>query len=152
MSVRGWVYVIENHAMPGIVKVGFSTKDPNLRAKELEGSGIPRPFKLVYDALVIEPRSVEQAAHSILDASREGKEWFRCSRITAIEAIRQSAVEILVEQHYFQPDAPQELNSHSCDFQPCNNAGAKSYKGVFYCFEHYKQLRQWRFDAARQKR
>jgi hypothetical protein len=35
MAIRGWVYVIFNEAMPDLVKVGYSTKDPNLRAEEL---------------------------------------------------------------------------------------------------------------------
>jgi len=33
--MKGWVYVISNKAMSGLVKVGYSTKDPELRAAEL---------------------------------------------------------------------------------------------------------------------
>ena len=28
MVIRGWVYVIVNRAMPNLVKIGYSTKDP----------------------------------------------------------------------------------------------------------------------------
>lgn len=97
MSVRGWVYVITNKAMPDLVKVGYSTKDPMLRAKELDGTGIPHAFEVVYDALVLGPREVEQKAHKVLVGFREGKEWFRCSVDVAVRAIRQSAEKIYQE-------------------------------------------------------
>lgn len=41
VSIRGWVYVIDNPAMPDILKIGYSTKDPSLRAKELASRGFP---------------------------------------------------------------------------------------------------------------
>ena len=42
--MKGWVYVISNQAMPDLVKVGFSTKDPTLRASELNHTGSPHPY------------------------------------------------------------------------------------------------------------
>lgn len=68
MSIRGWVYVLSNKAMPGLVKVGYSTKDPVLRIDELSGTGLPYAFELEYDALVGEPRDVEQKVHKRLAA------------------------------------------------------------------------------------
>jgi hypothetical protein len=88
LKVRGWVYVITNKAMPGLVKVGFSTKDPKLRADELNHTGIPHPYIVQYDALVEHPYGIEQRVHSKLFAVREGKEWFRCSAAEAISAVR----------------------------------------------------------------
>jgi hypothetical protein len=87
-TMRGWVYVITNNAMPGLVKVGFSRKDPNLRAKELNHTGAPHPYIVAYDAMVYEPRDIEQKVHSDLSRVREGKEWFRCSLRDAIASIR----------------------------------------------------------------
>ena len=86
-AIRGWVYIITNKAMPGLVKVGFSTKDPVLRASELNHTGAPHPFEVAYDILVEEPRDVEQKVHDALREKREGKEWFRCSVEEAISAI-----------------------------------------------------------------
>jgi hypothetical protein len=37
--MKGWVYIISNKAMPDLVKVGFSTKDPQLRAQEFDNAG-----------------------------------------------------------------------------------------------------------------
>jgi hypothetical protein len=47
--MKGWVYVITNLAMPGLVKVGYSRKDPELRAAELNSTGTPHPFVVEYE-------------------------------------------------------------------------------------------------------
>jgi hypothetical protein len=88
MVVRGWVYVMTNLAMPGLVKVGFSTKDPQLRAKELDGTGLPHPFIVAYDALLEEPRQVEIGVHRELGRHREAKEFFRVSVDVAVHAVK----------------------------------------------------------------
>ena len=91
LFTRGWVYVIANDAMPGILKVGYTTKDSFRRAKQLGGSGVPHVFQVMYEAYVEYPRTVEQATHEMLMSKREGKEWFRCSKEEAIAAIRACA-------------------------------------------------------------
>ncbi len=95
-QVRGWVYVITNEAMPNLVKVGFSMKEPTLRAKELDGPWAPKPHVVAYDALVFEPRRVEQAAHALLEEFNHGKEWFKCSTRVAVSAIKKAAGDALV--------------------------------------------------------
>lgn len=87
--MKGWVYVITNRAMPGLVKIGFSTKDPELRAEELNHTGAPHPYQVEYDILIDEPRNFEQAAHAKLRECKEGKEWFRCTSERAIVAIKE---------------------------------------------------------------
>lgn len=91
LFTRGWVYVIVNKAMPGILKVGYTTKDSFLRAKQLSGSGVPHVPQILYEAYVEYPITVEQATHAMLMSKREGKEWFRCSKEEAITAIRACA-------------------------------------------------------------
>jgi hypothetical protein len=88
LGIRGWVYAISNPSMPGLVKVGFSTKDPSLRANELGGTGSPTPFEVIYDVLVLNPRDCEQKVHKTLTPHHHGKEWFRCSPQEAVSAIR----------------------------------------------------------------
>ncbi len=102
-NVRGWVYVITNAAMPGLVKVGFSLKDPVLRAGELGGTGVPHPYKVRYDALVTNPRKVERRAHEILVGELDRKEWFKCSAAIAIEAIRSAAERKMLLEHESVP-------------------------------------------------
>ena len=87
--MKGWVYVIANPAMPGVVKVGYSTKDPELRASELNNTGAPHPYVVEYEALVEEPRDIEQRVHRKLSGDREGREWFRCSPEFAVSVIQE---------------------------------------------------------------
>ncbi len=86
--MKGWVYVITNKAMPGLVKVGYSMKDPEIRAEELNHTGAPHPYQVKYEVLVEEPRAIERAVHKQLQSQGEGKEWFRCSTDEAAAAIR----------------------------------------------------------------
>lgn len=74
--------------MPGLVKVGYSMKDPALRAEELDHTGSPHPYIVDYEVLVNEPRDIEQKVHSHLKSHKEGKEWFRCSSEEAIATIQ----------------------------------------------------------------
>jgi len=155
VSIRGWVYIIDNEAMPNILKIGYSTKDPTLRARELAGTGSPHSFRVVFDVLVNEPMAVEQATHAMLASKREGKEWFRCSHVEAIEAIRACAKSILIERN----NSKEYQSSHdegitkseprACSYYGCKEVGTSSYKSFAYCDEHHKAMRKRRFDAAR---
>jgi hypothetical protein len=88
MDKRGWVYIITNKSMPGLLKVGYSSKDPIIRAKELAQTGLAHPYIVQYDVLIKGPRDIEQQVHKVLHARREGKEWFRCSINEAVKVIR----------------------------------------------------------------
>lgn len=89
IGVRGWVYVISNKSIPGLVKVGYSTKDPTSRAEELNHTGIPHKYVVDYDVLVDDPFRIEKKAHKLLGSVHESKEWFRCSAENAVVAIKQ---------------------------------------------------------------
>ena len=89
--MRGWVYVITNKSMPDFLKVGFTLKDPNLRARELNSTGLPHSYVVEYEVFVEHPRHCEQKAHTLLKEYREGKEWFNCSLAHAISVIQKVA-------------------------------------------------------------
>ncbi|MEK6725095.1 MAG: GIY-YIG nuclease family protein [Deltaproteobacteria bacterium] len=102
--MKGWVYVISNKAMEGIIKVGHSTKDPELRAQELNHTGSPHPYTVEYEMLIEEPYRVEQAAHKVLSEFHEGKEWFRCTPEQAVSAIRQVAGNKQILENFTRPE------------------------------------------------
>lgn len=140
--------------MPGLVKVGFSTKAPMLRAKELANTGAPHPYEVLYDALVEEPRMIEASAHALLESHREGREWFRCSVEQAIQAIRQSVGKILSERSYSSLEKGAEFDAvmapHvQCYYADCSNPVVRTYKGRFLCADHDKAERRSRFGVAR---
>lgn len=86
--MRGWVYVLTNKSFPSLVKIGFSTKDPQNRAEKLTGTGHPHPFLVAYEALIESPRNVEQAVHTELEPDREAKEFFRVTVEFAVRTIQ----------------------------------------------------------------
>ena len=87
---EGWVYVLTNEAMPGLVKTGYTMNDPAIRAEELSGSSVPLPFVVAYKALVVGPKQIEQEVHGKLDSKRlnDKREFFKCEPFEAIRYIR----------------------------------------------------------------
>ena len=98
--MKGWVYVISNKAMPGLVKVGHSTKDPELRAKELDNTGSPHSYLVEYWMLIEDPYEIEQKTHRQLSSKREAKEWFKCTVEEAVIAIKQIAGSHVLSEEY----------------------------------------------------
>jgi hypothetical protein len=44
---RGYVYILINPAFAGFVKIGKTTKDSEVRAREVSaGSGVPAPYAI----------------------------------------------------------------------------------------------------------
>lgn len=105
--MRGWVYVISNESMPGMIKVGFSMKDPTARAAELANTGVPRPYVVDYEVLIEDPESIEKAAHARLQKSRvsQQREWFQCSTMEAVQAIRELIGSAALLENVIRADA-----------------------------------------------
>jgi len=98
--MAGFVYVMSNPAMPGLVKIGKSDKDPSGdRARELRTTGVPYPFKVEYFAFVEGHHELEKTLHSFFAKHRVDKdrEFFRISPDVVIEAIK-SRVKVLYEK------------------------------------------------------
>lgn len=102
--MKGWVYIISNRGMPGLIKIGYSSKDPELRAKELDGTGAPHPYEVDYEILVPDPYLVEQAAHVKLSDKKEAKEWFRASLDDGVLAIRSVADGKIQVENFIKAD------------------------------------------------
>jgi hypothetical protein len=77
--MKSWIYIITTKSMPNLIKIGFSRKDPELRAFELNNTGNPYNYKVEYDALVSDPIEIKKKSHEILIIFHENKEWFNCS-------------------------------------------------------------------------
>ena len=90
----GWVYVLTNSAMPGLVKIGLTTRNPRDRAAELTAAtGVPAPFVIAWCRAATDCAYVEAAVHRMLDDRRvSGKrEFFRCDVQTARQVIEAAA-------------------------------------------------------------
>lgn len=93
--MRGWVYIITNKGFDGLVKIGFSERPPEFRAKELGNAGSPYSCTVQYEILVEDPRKIEKTIHRNLSPKLENKEWFRCSIADAIQSVKKLRVKTL---------------------------------------------------------
>ena len=50
MTSEGIVYVLTNPAIPGMVKIGKTSRGMNARLNELYSTGVPLPFECAYAA------------------------------------------------------------------------------------------------------
>ena len=77
---KGFVYILDNPSLEGMVKIGATTKKPSKRCLELSSStSIPTPFNIVYSQPSMNPFKVESIVHTILDEYRVNKnrEFFK---------------------------------------------------------------------------
>jgi hypothetical protein len=91
---EGFVYILINPAMPGLVKIGLTTDTSEARAAQLStSSGIPSEFVVVYDELVADSAAVERSLHDQFREYRPNprREFFRIPIKTAIKALQHEA-------------------------------------------------------------
>lgn len=88
-SNSGFVYILTNPSMPGLVKVGKTTNTPNQRMGELHSTGVPTPFALEFSISVRDCHDAERSAHKALSYCRisNNREFFRVEPKRAIEKI-----------------------------------------------------------------
>lgn len=91
----GYVYVLVNPSMQGIVKVGRTERDPEERVKELSSAtGVPTPFILVYHAYFDSCSEAEQRVHAALELKgyrvSTNREFFSAPVTEVINAIVES--------------------------------------------------------------
>lgn len=94
----GYVYILENPAMPDLIKIGYTTRTVEDRAIELYqgATGIPQPFVVAYKEACENPKKLEAAVHKKLSYYRVNKnrEFF----MYPVDA----AAQVVQELHRFQ--------------------------------------------------
>jgi hypothetical protein len=91
----GYVYVLSNPSMPGIVKIGKSIHGGNKRASGLYVTGVPEKFNLEFEIFTNDIHSLEASVHKELDNRRvnKGREFFKISVVEALITIISSHLE-----------------------------------------------------------
>lgn len=94
--MKGYVYVLTNECMPGIVKVGRTTRTVGGRAGELFQTGVPMPFKVAHFVATPDCVWLERWVHAFFQQNRVApdREFFRSS----VEQVSAALVEGLREQ------------------------------------------------------
>jgi hypothetical protein len=79
--VSGIIYVLVNQAMPGLIKIGRTAENIEMRMRQLDSSGVPLPFECFYAAEVADPAKVERALHEAFEDHRvrKNREFFELS-------------------------------------------------------------------------
>lgn len=101
MSEFGFVYVMGNDSMPGLYKIGYTTRSPLQRARELgAATSVPTKFSVLMYAETGQCCTVEKCVHSFLSSKRvsDNREFFKLSAddIKDVAAILKDAGETLV--------------------------------------------------------
>lgn len=88
---RGYIYALTNDAMPGVVKIGRTERDPVDRARKLRTTGVPAPFKLLHFCLVDDCQAAEGQIHRALVArgvrTLPDREFFEITEEDAIQLL-----------------------------------------------------------------
>ena len=92
---EGTVYVLTNPAMPGMVKIGKTTRDVTHRLKDLYSTGVPLPFECEYAALVNDVDKTEKVFHKTFYQSRVNpkREFFNIKPLQAIDLLKLMAIQ-----------------------------------------------------------
>lgn len=101
---KGYVYILKNPSMPGLLKIGKTTRSVQQRANELWQTGVPTPFEVVAEVLSPDCHELEKAVHSLLAGTRvsEMREFFAVDEAHArrsLSAAHVSQVSMLVEEY-----------------------------------------------------
>lgn len=80
----GYVYVLTNPAMPGLVKIGKTTRRPEARLLELSSAtAVPQQFELAYQCVFDDCHMAERLIHNILEEqglrAAKNREFFTMS-------------------------------------------------------------------------
>lgn len=99
----GFIYIFSNPSMVGILKVGMSSRVPDIRVADpdLNSTGVPTPFEVEYYAFFDNMRSAEQEAHIKLKRYHYSKEYFKLSieeAVAVIENLSQEAKRLYLNE------------------------------------------------------
>lgn len=115
-SQSGYVYILINPSMEGLVKIGMTTREPETRTQELSSAtGVPTPFILVYKEFFSDCYLAEQMVHAILEEKQyrvsENREFFSVPVQDAIHVVQQ------VKQYFLEhPIEAGEIHQENDDY------------------------------------
>ena len=110
--MNGYVYVMINPSMNGIVKIGMTTREPEDRAVELSATtGVPTPFIVAYKRRVSDCAFAEKKIHEQLSEYRvnDGREFFR---LTVTDAI--NVVMLYEDENINNAEIKEKLSLYDC--------------------------------------
>jgi hypothetical protein len=107
---QGVVYILINACMPGLVKIGHSTRSAVERAKELsDETGVPTPFMVAWHEEVNDCEEIERRVHARLERFRfnRKREFFSIPLKEAIEVLQKVVGEFREKESVATAEAEQ---------------------------------------------
>ena len=131
MSEKGYVYILTNPSMPGLVKIGKTTRNVEQRANELYQTGVPEPFVVSYEVETPNCTELESLAHDAFRECRvnEGREFFRADTYNVARALDSIVLE-QVSQIVCEYCPEYVLVSELCKVEECDIAMIANQIGV----------------------
>lgn len=88
----GYIYVLINPSLQGMVKIGKTTRNPEDRAKELSNAtGVPTPFIVGYSVIVSDCDAAEKFVHELLSLQgarlTKNREFFEITLSDAVKVL-----------------------------------------------------------------
>ena len=126
MPNNGYLYVLANSAMPDLVKVGKTNRNPLLRAQELSSTtGLPTPFIVVYEQFFEDCDTAESFVHTILEKQgyrlSQNREFFKARISEVIKAIMQASDAIIQTGRETMEESKVPNNQISSDVSQSGN-------------------------------
>ena len=99
----GYVYLLTNHSMPGMLKIGCTLRDSRARARELYTTGVPTPFEVAFEVFSESHEELEGQAKAKLADFRvnSNREFFRYPLKDAIDLLLQMNRESMRSEESF---------------------------------------------------
>ena len=87
----GYIYILINSSMPGLIKIGRTFRDSRARARELHSTGVPTPFEVAFELFSEDHEALEQKLHDQIAEFRVvgNREFFRYPLRLAIQHLQQ---------------------------------------------------------------
>lgn len=87
--MKGYIYVLTNPAMPGLVKIGRSIHGGRKRAEQLDCTAVPLPFEVFFEMTFADIEEAELAIHEAVAAHRinRSREFFSIAPEVAAKTV-----------------------------------------------------------------
>lgn len=139
----GYIYVLINPSLQGMVKIGKTTRDPEERAKELSSAtGVPTPFIVAYSVMVSDCDAAEKFTHELLTLQgarlTKNREFFEISLPDAIKILTEC------EKIYCELESD-NINQYEEEADPVDKYFEYQYGSSYRLYSHIlKEARNYR--------
>jgi hypothetical protein len=111
-----YVYCMTNKSFNNdLVKIGWTTNNPNKRAQQLYTTGVPKPFTIEFIIKTPDGRALESRIHSYLSHCRENnsREFFNIS-VTDLRKILNETMKLTLHNPEPEPEPDPLYNQYYC--------------------------------------